>query len=52
MDLTLAGPGAYHIEGPIFTENANYTIRSEISAINGRPPETPLTDDFSLRTVT
>ena len=44
--------GAYHIEGPIFTENANYTITSEISAINGRPPETPLTDEFSLRTVT
>ncbi|MGA8565488.1 MAG: hypothetical protein WB587_12125 [Nitrososphaeraceae archaeon] len=44
--------GAYHIEGPIFTENANYTITSEISAINGMPPETPLTDDFSLRTVT
>ena len=43
--------GAYHIEGPIFTDNANYTIRSEISTINGRPPETPLTDDFSLRTV-
>jgi plastocyanin len=44
--------GAYHVQGPIFTENANYTIRSEISAINGRAPETPLTDEFSLRTVT
>ena len=43
--------GAYHIQGPIFNENANYTIRSEISAINGRPPETPITDDFSLQTI-
>ena len=43
--------GAYHIQGPIFSENANYTIRSEISAINGRPPETPITDDFSLQTI-
>jgi plastocyanin len=44
--------GAYHIQGPIFSENANYTIRSEISAINGRPPETPISDEFSLKTVT
>ncbi|HZD35676.1 MAG TPA: hypothetical protein VE130_10760 [Nitrososphaeraceae archaeon] len=49
--------GAYHIQGPIFTENANYTIRSEIYAINGKVPiidvhETPIRDDFSLRTVT
>jgi plastocyanin len=43
--------GAYHIQGPIFTENANYTIRSEISAINGRPPEAPIKDDFSLQTI-
>ena len=26
--------------------NANYTIRSEIAAINGRPPEAPITDDL------
>ena len=43
--------GAYHIQGPIFSENANYTIRPEISAVNGRPPETPITDDFSLQTI-
>ena len=43
--------GAYHIQGPIFSENANYTIRSEISAINGRPPDTPIADDFSLQTI-
>ena len=47
----LSSTGAYHVQGPIFTENANYTIRSEISAINGRAPESPLTDEFSLRTV-
>jgi plastocyanin len=44
--------GAYHIEGPIFTENTNYTIRSEIFAVNGKNPEPPITDDFGLRTVT
>jgi plastocyanin len=44
--------GAYHVQGPIFTGNANYTIKSEISAIGGRPPETPITDEFSLQTVT
>jgi len=43
--------GAYHIQGPIFSENANYTIRSEISAINGRPPEVPIMDDFTLQTI-
>lgn len=43
--------GAYHIQGPIFSENANYTIRSEISAIDGRPPETPITDEFSMQTI-
>jgi len=43
--------GAYHIQGPIFSENADYIIRSEISAINGRPPETPIIDDFGLQTI-
>jgi plastocyanin len=44
--------GAYHVQGPIFSGNANYRIKAEISAINGRPPETPITDDFSLQTKT
>ena len=43
--------GSYHIQGLIFSENANYTIRSEIPAINGRPPEVPIADDFVLQTI-
>ncbi len=43
--------GAYHIQGPKFSENAHYTIRSGISAINGRPPEAPIADDFRLQTI-
>lgn len=55
-ETTTYGPdfsstGAYHIQGPIFSENANYTIRSEISAINGRPTESSIRDDFSLQTI-
>jgi plastocyanin len=43
--------GKYHTQGPIFSENANYTIRPEISAVNGRTPETPIADDFRLHTI-
>ena len=51
MDLTLAVPGAYHIEGPFFTGNSNYTIRAEIMSINDQPPQNPIVDEFSLKTV-
>jgi hypothetical protein len=43
--------GAYHLEGAFFKGNANYTIRAEIAAINGKPPQNKITDDFSLRTL-
>ena len=43
--------GAYYIQGRIFSENANYIIRSEISAINGRPTEFSIADDFRLQTM-
>ena len=43
--------GAYHLEGAFFKGNANYTIRAEITAINGKPPQNKITDDFSLRTI-
>jgi hypothetical protein len=44
--------GTYHLEAPFFKGNANYTIRVDIAAINGKQPQNKITDDFSLRTVT
>jgi plastocyanin len=44
--------GAYHLEAPFFKGNANYTIKVEIAAINGKQPQTKITDGFSLRTIT
>jgi plastocyanin len=43
--------GAYHIEGPFFTGNSNYTIRTQITSINDQPPENPIVDEFSLKTI-
>lgn len=43
--------GTYHVEGPFLTENQEYAIAVEISAINTRPPENPIRDEFTLRTV-
>jgi plastocyanin len=43
--------GAYHIEGPFFTGNSNYTIRAQITSIDAQPPENPIVDEFGLRTV-
>jgi plastocyanin len=43
--------GAYHIEGPYFTGNSNYTIRAQITSINDQPPENPIVDEFSLKTI-
>lgn len=43
--------GAYHIEGPFFTGNSNYTIRAEITSINDQPPQNQIVDEFSLKTV-
>jgi hypothetical protein len=43
--------GAYHLEAPFLKGNANYTIRVEIAAINGKQPQNRITDDFSLRTM-
>ncbi|HET7149438.1 MAG TPA: hypothetical protein VFI73_13185 [Candidatus Nitrosopolaris sp.] len=44
--------GAYHLEAPFLKGNANYTLKVEIAAINGKQPENKITDDFSLRTIT
>jgi plastocyanin len=44
--------GAYHLEAPFLKDNANYTLKVEIAAINGKQPQNKITDDFSLRTIT
>lgn len=44
--------GAYHLEGAFLKGNGEYKIRVEITAINTKPPENPVMDEFSLRTVT
>jgi plastocyanin len=44
--------GAYHLEGPFFKKPANYTVRVQIAAINGKQPQNKIADDFSLRTIT
>ena len=51
-DQTLAVPGAYHLEGAFLKGNGEYKIRVEITAINTKPPENPVLDEFNLRTVT
>ena len=43
--------GAYHIEGPFFSGNSNYTIRAQITSINAQPPQNQIVDEFSLKTV-
>lgn len=44
--------GAYHLEAPFLKGNANYTIKVEIAAINGKQPQNKMIDGFSLRTIT
>lgn len=44
--------GAYHLEAPFLKGNANYTIKAEIAAINGKQPQNKIVDGFSLRTMT
>ena len=51
MGLTLAVAGAYHVEGPFFSGNSNYTIRAQITSINAQPPQNQIVDEFSLKTV-
>jgi plastocyanin len=43
--------GAYHIEGPFFTGNSDYTIRTQITSMNAQPTQDQIVDEFSLRTV-
>jgi plastocyanin len=47
-----SGTGAYHLEGSFFNDSADYTITAEIAAINGKPPDNQIMDEFRLQTVT
>lgn len=44
--------GTYHVEAPFLNDEATYTIVVELIAIDSQPPEAPIIDEFSLRTVT
>jgi plastocyanin len=47
-----SGTGSYHLQGSFFNDSADYTITAEMAAINGKPPDNQIMDEFSLQTVT
>jgi hypothetical protein len=52
-DLTdqegVASDGAFHVQGPVLTENEDYTITVSITSVdNTAQPQQPLSDDFLL----
>src|SRR5919108_1858831 len=54
-DLTdqegVASDGAFHVQGPILTENEDYTINVSIVGIDNAAPPQPASDDFLLPSV-
>jgi plastocyanin len=54
-DLTdqegVASDGAYHVQGPVMTENEDYTITVSISSIDDAIQSQPPSDDFLLPSV-
>ena len=54
-DLTdqegVASDGAYHVQGPVLTENEDYTITVSISSIDDTIQQQPPSDDFFLPSV-
>jgi hypothetical protein len=54
-DLTdqegLAGDGTYHVQGPVLTENEDYTIIVSITSIDDTAQSQPPSDDFLLPSV-
>jgi plastocyanin len=54
-DLTdqegVASDGAYHVQGPVLTENEDYTITVSITNIDNAVQPQPLSDDFLLPSV-
>jgi plastocyanin len=51
-DLTdqegVASDGAYHVQGPVMTENQDYTITVSITSIDNAAPSQPPSDSFVL----
>jgi plastocyanin len=51
-DLTdqegVASDGTYHVQGPVLTENEDYTITVSITSIDNTVQPQPLSDDFIL----
>jgi plastocyanin len=43
--------GAYHIEGSFLQDNAEYTIRPEITLLFDQPPAEEITDEFTMQIV-
>jgi len=54
-DLTdqegVASDGVYHIQGPVMTENEDYTIAISIISVDNAEEQQPLSDDFLLPSV-
>jgi plastocyanin len=54
-DLTdqegVASDGAFHVQGPVMTENEDYTINVSIVGIDNAAPPQPASDDFLLPSV-
>src|SRR5215213_507475 len=44
----VASDGAYHVQGPVMTENQDYTITVSITSIDNAVQPQPLSDDFLL----
>ncbi len=56
-ETTTYGPdfsstGAYHMDAPFLSGNAEYIIAVELSSINSQVPEFMIKDEFSFKTVT
>lgn len=56
-ETTTYGPdfsstGAYHVDAPFLSGDANYTITAELISINSQVPESIIKDEFSFKTVT
>ena len=54
-DLTdqegVASDGAFHVQGPVMTENQDYTITVSITSVDDTTPPQPPSDDFLLPSV-
>jgi plastocyanin len=47
-DLNSPITGTYHIEGPILVEPTSYSIKVEVTKVNGIAPSQPIVDEFII----